>query len=89
MNKKLDVTLPDDVVAVIEGAVAAGQFGTSDEMLADAVHAWTRHQEDRANTIAFMRERIRQSLDDPRPSVPIDEAFERISARVDALFEDR
>lgn len=89
MNKKFDVTLPDDVVAVVEDAVASGQFASSDDMLIDAVQAWQRAQEERAETLASIKARIQQSLDDPRPSVPIDEAFERVHAYIDRLYDDR
>jgi antitoxin ParD1/3/4 len=35
-------------------------------------------QRDHADRLAVIRARIRRSLDDPRPAVPIDEAFDRI-----------
>jgi hypothetical protein len=33
---------------------------------------------------AYVREKIRESLDDPRPSIPAKEAFARVQARIDA-----
>lgn len=89
MNRKLDVSLPDDVVAVINDAVASGQFETTDDMLAEAVQAWARHQQHRAGVLADMRARIEQSLSDSRPSIPIDEAFERLYQRIDRRLKTR
>lgn len=31
---------------------------------------------------AYVREKIREALDDPRPSIPIEEAFARVDARI-------
>ena len=31
---------------------------------------------------AYVRKKIRQALDDPRPSIPIGEAFARLDARI-------
>ena len=31
---------------------------------------------------AYVRKKIREALDDPRPSVPIEEAFARVDARI-------
>lgn len=31
---------------------------------------------------AYVKEKIREALDDPRPSIPIEEAFARVDARI-------
>jgi antitoxin ParD1/3/4 len=38
------------------------------------------HSQD-VERLAAIRARVRRSLDDPRPSVPLDEAFDRIEKR--------
>jgi antitoxin ParD1/3/4 len=37
-----------------------------------------RQRSEDAERLAAIRTRVRRSLDDPRPSVPMDEAFDRI-----------
>ena len=32
---------------------------------------------------AYVRRKVRESLDDPRPSIPADEAFARVRARIE------
>ena len=38
---------------------------------------------------AYVRRKVRESLDDPRPSIPIEEAFARLDARIAAYKAKR
>ena len=82
MNEKLSITLPAEMVAVIQQQVEAGRYATTSEMLRDAIAAWMREEEEQASQMASIRARIARSLADPRPPVPIDEAFERLEAHI-------
>ncbi len=57
----------------------AGEYASTSEALRDAVRVWQRQRsEHAAERLAAIRTRVRRALDDPRPSVPLDEAFDRI-----------
>jgi antitoxin ParD1/3/4 len=76
--EKLSITLTPEMVRTIRKTVKSGEFASTSEVVRDAMRAWQRQRREHAERIAAIRARIRRSLEDPRPDVPIDEAFERI-----------
>lgn len=85
MNEKLDITLPAEMVAVIREQVASGRYASSSEMLKDAMVSWMRDEQ----TLRGVKAKIKASLDDPRPSIPMDEAFDRLYKRIDDRLKAR
>lgn len=63
-------------------AVADGEYGSVEDALEDALGAWGRRHEDRAEALAMIKARIAASLDDPRPSLSLAD----VEARMQALY---
>ncbi len=82
-QRKLDVTLPDEMIEAIEGRVEAGEFSSADELMRTAVDALLRDDFDADAQLTDIRQRIRQSIDDPRPSVSSAE----VRKHLDALYD--
>src|SRR5215207_10619831 len=79
-TETISVTLPAEIVRAIRDAVETGAYSSADAVVEDALLL----QEDETETpefAAYMREKIKESLQNPRPSVPIEEAFERLRRR--------
>lgn len=89
---KLSVTLTAEMVKDLEASVAAGEFASTSEALRDAVRIWRDRREERAERLAAIRARLQASIDDPRPSIPIDVVHERLNAtrhaRLSGLLAD-
>lgn len=68
----ISVILPTEVVNELRGLVAAGEYASESDAIRDAVMLW-RGQ--RANDELFgnIRARIQESLNDPHPSLSMDE----------------
>lgn len=81
--EKISVTLTPEMLRVIEASVEAGEFASVSEALRDAVRAWQRERQERAERLEAIRARIRRSLEDPRPPVTVEE----LDRRMAALFE--
>jgi antitoxin ParD1/3/4 len=81
--EKISITLTPEMLRVVEAAVEAGEFASVSEALRDAVRAWQREREERAERLEAIRTRIRRSLDDPRPPISMDE----LDRRMNALFQ--
>lgn len=81
MAEKLSITLPAEMVSVINGQVAQGRFASVSEVLRDAMRLWMRQEEEHQERLAAIRARIDRSIADPRPPVPLDEAFERLELK--------
>ena len=89
MAEKIRITLPPAMLEAIKAQVAAGNFSSTSEVLREAMRLWLRSEEEHAQRLEAIRAGVKASLDDPRPSVPIDEAFERIRENLVKRFADR
>jgi antitoxin ParD1/3/4 len=76
--QKISITLTPDMLRAIRESVASGEYASTSEAMRDAVRVWQRQRLEDAERLAAIRARVRRSLDDPRPDVPLEEAFERI-----------
>ncbi|WP_341858129.1 type II toxin-antitoxin system ParD family antitoxin [Sinorhizobium medicae] len=68
MAEKLSITLPTEMADAIKARVEAGLYGSTSEAMRAAVRALLRDEEEHEERLAAIRARVRQSLDDPRPS---------------------
>jgi antitoxin ParD1/3/4 len=76
--EKISITLTPDMLRAIRESVEAGEYASTSEALRDAVRVWQRQRSEDAERLTAIRTRVRRSLEDPRPCVPLDEAFDRI-----------
>src|SRR5579864_7991373 len=76
--EKISITMTPDMLRAIRESVEAGEYASTSEALRDAVRVWQRHRLEDAARLTAIRARVRRSLDDRRPSIPLDEAFDRI-----------
>ncbi|WP_111564459.1 MULTISPECIES: ribbon-helix-helix domain-containing protein [unclassified Rhizobium] len=67
--EKLSITLPTEMVDVINAEIDAGAFASTSEVIRAAMRAWMRQEEEHKERIAAIRARVQESLDDPRPSL--------------------
>ncbi|MDM9647918.1 MULTISPECIES: type II toxin-antitoxin system ParD family antitoxin [unclassified Rhizobium] len=71
--EKLSITLPTEMVDVINAEIDAGAFASTSEVIRAAMRAWMRQEEEHKERIAAIRARVQESLDDPRPSLSLEE----------------
>lgn len=76
--QKISITMTPDMLRAIRESVELGEYASTSEVLRDAVRVWQRQRLEDAERLAAIRARVRRSLNDPRPDVPLGEAFERI-----------
>lgn len=82
MAEKISITLPPHMLDAIKAQVKGGNFSSTSEVLRAAMRLWLRKEEEQEERLAAIKSRVQSSLNDPRPPVPIDEAFARISASI-------
>lgn len=70
------ITLPPDLAAKVEERVASGASQDAVSVVRDGLAALEAEE---ARQLEWLREKIARSLNDPRPSVPIDDAFARVA----------
>ncbi len=76
--EKISITVTPAMKRVLEERVASGQFASASELMREAFRTWQRQQDEHEERLASIRARIQKSLDDPRPSVPAEEVFDRL-----------
>jgi antitoxin ParD1/3/4 len=76
--EKISITMTPDMLRAIRESVEAGEYASTSEALRDAVRVWRRQRIEDAERLAAIGVRVRRSIGDPRPSVPLEKAFDRI-----------
>jgi antitoxin ParD1/3/4 len=72
---------------MIREKVEDGSYGSASEVIRAALRALQRDDEEHAERMASIRERTKASLEDPRPAIPIEEAFAMLEDHIDRLGE--
>jgi antitoxin ParD1/3/4 len=93
-NKPISVTL-GPFAERVEARVRSGEYASASEVVRAGLRALDREEalldrlfppidEDDPEWIAYVREKIEESLADPRPPIPAEEAFARLDAHIAA-----
>ena len=80
--EEISITVSPELLQTIRGSVSAGEYRSASEAVSDALRLWKQRREEVAEPLAIIRERIRRSLDDPRPSL----TSEEVDAQLAELF---
>lgn len=76
--------LSERLRAALQASVDAGEHATQNEAVRSAVTLWAVERDKRLD---LMRAQIRRSMEDPRPDIDLDEAFDQIEAEIMARIE--
>jgi antitoxin ParD1/3/4 len=82
MDKELTVTITEEEARLIEERVHSGAYASADDVVRAALGSLDRLEANGRDETERFRRLIQESLDDPRPNVPIKEAFEQVRARI-------
>ena len=75
--ERITITLPPDMLAAIKKQVNSGSYGSTSEVIREAMRLWQQNEEERQVRLSLIRERLTRSLNSGEP-VPLDSAFSRI-----------
>ncbi len=77
--EKISVTLPPEMLAAIKEKVQSGMYGSTSEVIRDAMRLWQREEEEREARLTSIRTRLDRAAGSGDP-VPLEEALARIDA---------
>lgn len=80
--EKISITLTPEMNRMIKERVDAGDYGSTSELIRDALRLWHRREEERNLRLADLRNRIELAINDPRPSLGIEDARAGFRAHV-------
>jgi antitoxin ParD1/3/4 len=72
--EKISITVTPEMNRMIKQRVEAGDFGSTSELIREALRVWRQRDEEHQERLAAVRVRIQQSIDDPRPSLSLEES---------------
>lgn len=82
--EKISVTITPAMAERIRAEVDAGRYGSASEVIRDALRLWDKHQQE----LDLLRARVKASIEDPRPRVPIGDVRRRIKERHEAALKE-
>ena len=74
LAEKISITVTPAMKRVLEERVASGEFASASELMREAFRTWQRQQDEHQERLASIRARIQNSIDDPRPSLSLEES---------------
>ena len=75
--ERITITLPRDMLSSIKQKVRSGSYGSTSELIREAMRLWQKKEEEHEVRLALIRNRLEKSKNNGEP-VPIEEAFSRI-----------
>jgi antitoxin ParD1/3/4 len=82
--EKISITVTPAMKRVLEERVTSGQFASASELMREAFRTWQRQQDEHEERLVSIRARIQQSIDDPRPSISLEESRADFQRHVEA-----
>ena len=75
--ERITITLPPDMLASIKKEVRSGSYGSTSELIREAMRMWQKREEEHKARILLIRERLVNSEQSGEP-VPFNTAFKTI-----------
>lgn len=85
--EKISIALPSEMVAVIRGAVATGEYASSSEVVRDALRDWTHKRSLRQQGVVEMRQVWQDAMRDKRPGSDADDVLDRLERKYQAIAD--
>ena len=85
----MNVSLPRELAAFVEGEVASGEYGTASEVVRDALRLLRRERTAYEEKLAALRREIQIGLDQANAGLFSDDTVEDIAAKTRAAARKR
>jgi len=85
--EKISIALPPEMVALVREAVNAGEYASSSEVVRDALRDWTQKRRVQLQGVQELRQVWQEALEDKSPRIPLEEVFERLERKYQAIAD--
>jgi len=72
--ERITITLPPEMLASIKQKVSTGSYGSTSELIREAMRVWQKKEEEHDARISLIRNRLQQSMQSGEP-VALDAVF--------------
>lgn len=85
--EKISIALPHEMIMTVREAVETGEYASSSEVIRDALRDWTLKRNLRQQGIEELRRVWQEALQDRTPGIPVDDVFDRLERKYQALAD--
>lgn len=85
--EKISIALPPEMVHLVRGAVATGEFASSSEVIRDALRDWSYKRSLRQQGIAELRRIWQEALNDKTSEISPNEVLDRLERKYQAIAD--
>ena len=79
--EKISIALPPEMVAIVRGAVATGEYASSSEVIRDALRDWTHKRNLREQGLAGLRNKWLEAVADDSDGLGPGAVFDELEAK--------
>jgi antitoxin ParD1/3/4 len=85
--EKISIALPPEMVHLVRGAVATGEYASSSEVIRDALRDWTYKRNLRQQGVTELRRVWQEALNDKTPGISSGDVLDRLERKYQALAD--
>jgi antitoxin ParD1/3/4 len=85
--EKISIALPPEMVAMVRGAVATGEYASSSEVIRDALRDWRYKRSVRQQGITELRELWQEAMQSQTSGISADEVLNRLKCKYQSIVE--
>lgn len=86
--EKLSVTVTPAMARLIREKVEDGSYGSASEVIRAALRAFQREEKEHEERMAAIKARVKASVEDTRPPIPMEDAFRQVREHIENLARD-
>ena len=87
--EKISIALPAEMVHIVRGAVATGEYASSSEVIRDALRDWTYKRNLRQQGITELRRVWQEAVNDKTPGISPDDVLDRLERKYQAIADNK
>jgi antitoxin ParD1/3/4 len=76
--EKLSITLPAEMARMVRDKVEGGAYASNSEVIREALRSWQEREVMKTQRLDEIRQKIAESVNDPRPSLTAEEVSKRL-----------
>ena len=65
--ERITITLPPEMLASLKARITAGEYGSTSELIREAIRVWQHKEEERQARLELIRARVEKSLNSGKP----------------------
>lgn len=85
--EKISIALPPEMVYLVRGAVATGEYASSSEVIRDALRDWTYKRNLRQQGVTELRRVWQEAINDQTPGIAPDDVLDRLERKYQAIVD--